>query len=94
MDSINQCERADLVRQFNRAAKIVHRSQRITTGAERNHLCLLRDQPLEIVPIQLARFRIHLRDSQRDAAFDLERLPGSDVRVMLQFGDHDFVAGS
>src|SRR6266850_2789957 len=78
--------------QFNRATVIIHRSQRIAARAERHDLSILIDQALEIIPIKLSAFEIHLRHIQRYPTLDHQRLPWRNVSVMLELSDNDFIA--
>src|SRR6266550_5588937 len=78
--------------ELNRATIVTHRPQRIASGAERHDLSLLTNQSLEIVPIKLAAFRIHLRDIQSYPTLNHQRLPGRNVSVMLEFGNNDLIA--
>ena len=62
MHGIDERQR-NRMRQLNCAAKIVDRTERVAAGTEGHYFRLLRNQSLEIVPIQLAGFGIHLRDA-------------------------------
>src|SRR5882762_10006637 len=77
---------------FNRATIIIHRTQRVASRTERYDLSPFADQTLEVAPINLARFGIHLRNVQVYAALNYQRLPGCNISVVLEFGDHDFVS--
>ena len=43
-------------------SNIVDRTECVAASPDGHDLCLLRNQSLEIAPIELARLRIHLRD--------------------------------
>src|SRR2546428_14159370 len=92
MHGIDERERPYRVRQLDRATKIVDRAKCIAAGAEGHYFRLLRNQPLEIVPIELAGFRIHLREIQGYTALFEQCLPGRDISVMFQFSCDDFIA--
>src|SRR5712691_9211952 len=76
----------------NGVAIIVHRAERVASCAERHDFRFLRNQSLEVIPSELAGFRIHLRNMQRYATLDHERLPRRNVRVMLEFRGDDLVS--
>src|SRR6266852_9566293 len=78
--------------ELNRATVIIHRSQRIAARAERYDFSILIDQTLEIIPIKLAAFGIHLRHMQSYTTLNHQRLPGRNVSVMLELSDNDFIA--
>src|SRR6266404_74086 len=78
--------------EFNRAAIVIHRAERIASGAEGHEFCFPRNQSLKVAPVELAGFGIHLCDIQPKPAFDDQRLPGRNVRVMLEFGDDDLIS--
>src|SRR5216684_7035890 len=78
--------------EFNRAAIVIHRAERVASGAEGHDFCFLRNQSLKVAPVKLAGFGIHLCDIQSNPAFDDQRLPGRNVRMMLEFGDDDLIA--
>src|SRR5260370_42087697 len=78
--------------EFNRALILIHRAQRVASRSERHDLCLVAYQTLEVVPIKLTCFGIHLRDVQGYPALNHQRLPGRNVSVVLELGDHDFIS--
>src|SRR5260370_42662208 len=78
--------------EFTRAAIVIHRAERVASGPEGHDFCFLRNQSLKVAPAELARFGIHLGDIQSNPAFDDQRLPGRNVRMMLEFGDDDLIA--
>src|SRR5689334_7254973 len=82
------------MRQFNCVTESIYRAERVTSRAKRDDLCLVRDQPLEVAPIELPSLSIHLRDVECDTSLDYQSLPRRDVRMMFEFGDHHFIARS
>ena len=82
------------MRKFNRAAVIVHRAQRVAARAERHDFRPLCNQSLDVAPVELPGLGIHLCDIQPNPAFNLQRLPRGNVRVMLEFSDDDLVTGT
>src|SRR6476661_8197569 len=74
------------------ATIIVHGSERVTPGAERNDFGTRRNQPLKIAPIELPALRVHLRYVQSHAALLNQSLPRRHVGMMLEFGDENFIA--
>ncbi len=79
---------------FHCATIIVYRAERIAPSAERHNFRFTGNQSLEIVPIKLSRFRVHLRHFQGQTPFGYQRLPRRHVRMMLEFGDDDLVTAS
>ena len=80
------------MRQLHRPAIIVHRSQCVAACAEGHDFRAPGHQLCKMVPIQLAAFRIHLRDIEPHPALNLKRLPRRNIRVMLELSNDDLVA--
>src|ERR1041384_7729660 len=80
------------MRQLNCISKSIYGAERVTSCAEGDDLRFVRDQSLEVAPIELPGFSVHLRDVERYASLDHQSLPRRDVRMMFEFGNHDLVA--
>ena len=51
------------------------------------------DGPLNIVPIERAGLAVHFHDTERAAALACKCLPGTDIRMMVEFRDDNLIAG-
>src|SRR5438045_213585 len=80
------------MRQLNCISKSIDGAECVAACAERDDFRLTRDQSLEVAPIELPGFGVHLRDVERYASFDYQSLPGRDVRMMFELGNHDLIA--
>src|SRR5256885_17001936 len=80
------------MRQLDRLSESIDGAKRVASRSERDDFCFVRDQSLEVAPIELPSFRIHLRDVQRYPSLDYQSLPWSDVRMMFEFSNHHFIA--
>src|SRR6266496_1543646 len=80
--------------ELNGATIIVHCAQRVTPGAKSYYLRFPVNQLLEIIPVDLAGLGIHLCYFQDQTPFCYQRLPGSNVRMMLELGNDYLITRS
>src|SRR5437588_10367595 len=71
---------------------IVNSSQGIAARPERDDFGSRGNQSLKIIPIELSRFGIHLCDVEPNPALNFKRLPRRNVRMMLEFSNHNLIA--
>jgi hypothetical protein len=72
---------------------VIDRAQGVRGGADGQQSRVAIDRAREIVPIELARFGKHSHCANRHAALFRQRLPRRVIRVVVEFGDDDLVAG-
>src|SRR4051812_28762070 len=81
------------MRHFRSPGNVVDCPERVRCRADGQQPRPLIELLRQVVPVQLTGFAIHAGDPNFYTAFPLQSLPWSDIAMVVEFGDHDFVSG-
>src|ERR1051325_2362208 len=94
MNRINKTERASSMSQASRIPDRSNCAERIRGCSDSNQARPGANGSFEFLPNQFTAWRTEGAQPQRHPAFALQRLPGRDVCLMIQFCDDNLVLGS
>jgi len=93
VDGVDEQERADRPGKSGGPRDVVDCAECVRGRADRDEFCLFVDGSVKIVPIERAGLAIHFHNTKRAAALTSKCLPGTDIRMMVEFCDDNLIAG-
>ena len=92
VDSVDEHQGAILMRQIGDRANRVDRTKCVRCRTNCNEPGVPVDQGSQVVDVEQAGVRDHSCDSKLNASVSGNRLPRSDVRVVIELSDYDVVS--